>query len=806
MKPTRCIFNTGCIKALLLLSVCIALPVQARRVYIYGRVSDEAGQPVELATVNEERTLHSAMTNLKGEYSFTINSRSDTLNLIFRMIGHETRRRTLINPQDTVQLDILLPTLNYTLESVDVNATRRQTNGMQQINAQGLRFTADANGGSVESIIATQAGVSTHNELSSQYNVRGGNFDENSVYVNGTEILRPLLVRAGQQEGLSFINPDMVESIKFSTGGWGVSYGDRMSSVLDITYRKPQGFESVLTASLLGASAYVGAGNDKFSFSGSVRYKTTSYLLGTLDTKGEYDPSFLDYQTYMSWTPNTKWEIGLIGNAAVNKYNFTPSDRNTSFGTAKDPKHFKVYYEGWESDRFNTLFGALDVKRKEENSIYRFNLSAFQSHESESFDIISQYWLDEGESGSGLAVGTFMQHARNRLESKVITARISGMHETEKAGTIGWGAEYRFESVSDRMREWEMRDSAGYTLPYTQTGPMEMIYSLKSVQDLSNRRASAYLEDTYRFRIPAGIITLNAGVRASWWSWNNEFTVSPRLIAGFSPESNEDLTFRFSTGIYYQTPFYKEIKDTVNTGGVYEVRLNKDILSQRSIQFVLGGDYDFMALGRPFKFTTEIYYKKLDRLIPYNLDNVRIVYYGENCAHGYAAGIDMKLYGEFVPGTASWLTFSLMNTREKIGGKWLPRPTDQLYNLSLYFTDTFPRRDYWKMSLRCTLADGLPFGPTHSGREKQTFRAPAYKRVDIGLSYKIFDYSKHTHVYGRTGFFKDIWMGVDALNLLGINNVNSYYWITDISNTQFAVPNYLTGRQLNLRLIANIGK
>ena len=784
----------------------MALPVQARRVYIYGRVSDEAGQPVELATVNEERTLHSAMTNLKGEYSFTINSRSDTLNLIFRMIGHETRRRTLISPQDTVQLDVLLPTLNYTLESVDVNATRRQTNGMQQINAQGLRFTADANGGSVESIIATQAGVSTHNELSSQYNVRGGNFDENSVYVNGTEILRPLLVRAGQQEGLSFINPDMVESIKFSTGGWGVSYGDRMSSVLDITYRKPQGFESVLTASLLGASAYVGAGNDKFSFSGSVRYKTTSYLLGTLDTKGEYDPSFLDYQTYMSWTPNTKWEIGLIGNAAVNKYNFTPSDRNTSFGTAKDPKHFKVYYEGWESDRFNTLFGALDVKRKEENSIYRFNLSAFQSHESESFDIISQYWLDEGESGSGLAVGTFMQHARNRLESKVITARISGMHETEKAGTIGWGAEYRFESVSDRMREWEMRDSAGYTLPYTQTGPMEMIYSLKSVQDLSNRRASAYLEDTYRFRIPAGIITLNAGVRASWWSWNNEFTVSPRLIAGFSPESNDNLTFRFSTGIYYQTPFYKEIKDTVNTGGVYEVRLNKDIRSQRSIQFVLGGDYDFMALGRPFKFTTEIYYKKLDRLIPYNLDNVRIVYYGENCAHGYAAGIDMKLYGEFVPGTASWLTFSLMNTREKIGGKWLPRPTDQLYNLSLYFTDTFPRRDYWKMSLRCTLADGLPFGPTHSGREKQSFRAPAYKRVDIGLSYKIFDYSKHTHVYGRTGFFKDIWMGVDALNLLGINNVNSYYWITDISNTQFAVPNYLTGRQLNLRLIANIGK
>ena len=785
--------------------VCITIPMQARRVYIHGRVYDEAGQPVELATVNEERTFHSAMTNLKGEYSFTINSQSDTLNLIFRMVGHETRRRTLISPQDTVQLNVMLPSLNYTLENVDISATRRQTNGMQQINAEGIRFNADANGGSVESIIATQPGVSTHNELSSQYNVRGGNFDENSVYVNGTEILRPLLVRAGQQEGLSFINPDMVESIKFSTGGWGVSYGDRMSSVLDITYRKPRGFESVLTASLLGASAYVGAGNDKFSFSGSIRYKTTGYLLGTLDTKGEYDPSFLDYQTYISWTPDTKWEIGLIGNAAVNRYNFTPTDRNTAFGTANDPKHFKVYYDGWESDRFNTLFGALEVKRKEENSTYRFNLSAFESHENESFDIVSQYWLDEAESDGSLAVGTFMQHARNRLKSKVLTARISGIHETLTAGTIGWGAEYRHESVSDYMREWEMRDSAGYTLPYTQTGPMEMIYALKSEQELSNNRASAYVEDTYRFRIPAGIISLNAGIRVSWWSWNNEFTVSPRLMAGFSPESNENLTFRFSTGIYYQTPFYKEIKDTVNAGGIYQVNLNKKIRSQRSLQFVLGGDYDFMALGRPFKFTTEIYYKKLDRLIPYNVDNVRIVYYGENCAYGYATGIDMKLYGEFVPGTASWLTFSLMNTRERIGGKWLPRPTDQLYNLSLYFTDTFPRRDYWKMSLRCSLADGLPFGPTHSGREKQTFRAPAYKRVDIGLSYKIFDYSKHPHVYGKSGFFKDIWMGVDCLNLLGINNVNSYYWITDISNTQFAVPNYLTGRQLNLRIIANLG-
>lgn len=793
-------------KLFLLLAVCMVLPLQARRVYIHGRVTDESGQPVELATVNEELTLHSAMTNLKGEYSFTVNTRTDTLNLVFRMIGHETRKRTLISPPDTVQLDIMLPSSNYTLENVDVTATRRRSDGMQDISASGLRFTADANGGSVESIIATQAGVSTHNELSSQYNVRGGNFDENSVYVNGTEILRPLLVRAGQQEGLSFINPDMVESISFSTGGFSVEYGDKMSSVLDINYRHPHGFESTLMASLLGASAYVGAGNDKFSFSGSVRYKTTRYLLGTLDTHGEYDPSFLDYQTYMSWTPNTKWEIGLIGNAAVNRYNFTPTDRTTTFGTAENPHTFKVYYEGWESDRFNTLFGALDIKRKEDKSVYRFNLSAFSSHESESFDILSQYWLDESGADNSLAVGSFMQHARNRLKSTVYTASLKGTHKTDMAGTIGWGLEYRHEEVQDRMREWEMRDSAGYTLPYTQTGPMEMIYSLKSDHGVSNNKAAAYIQDTYRFNTGMGLFTLNAGLRASWWSWNREVTVSPRLTVGFIPAFNEDFLFRLSTGVYYQTPFYKEIKDTVNTGGIYQVNLNRDIKAQRSMQVVLGADYDFRVYDRPFKFTTEVYYKKLDRLIPYNLDNVRMVYYGENCAHGYATGIDMKLYGEFVPGTASWITFSLMNTRENIGGKWLPRPTDQLYNLSLYFTDYFPRKENWKMSLRCSLADGLPFGPTHSGREKQTFRAPAYKRVDIGLSYKIFDYSKHPHIYGKSGFFKDIWMGVDALNLLGINNVNSYYWITDIQNIQHAVPNYLTGRQLNLRIIANIGK
>ena len=790
---------------LTILAVCMACGVQARRVRVSGRVTDENGQPVELATVNDERTMQSAVTDLRGEYKLIVTSPDDTLRLVFRMIGHETRIRQLAINADSMRIDVMLPTLNYTLGNVEVNANRRQTDGMQEISASGIRFNADVNGGSVESIISTQAGVSSHNELSSQYSVRGGNFDENSVYVNGTEILRPQLTRSGQQEGLSFIDPDMTGSIRFSTGGFGVEYADRMSSVLDITYRKPREFESTVTASLLGASAYVGTGGRHFSFAGSIRYKTTSYLLGTLDTRGEYDPSFLDCQTFMSWTPDDDWEVTLTGNIAANTYRFKPSDRTTSFGTVEDAHLFKVYYEGWESDVFNTMTGALDIRHSKGASEYRLNLSAFDSRERETFDILSQYWIDQEYTKTGQSIGSFMQHARNRLDTRVGTATFKATHRTDAAGTIGWGLEYRHEDVSDHSVEWEMRDSAGYTLPYDAAGgPIRMAYSLRSDNAVANSRTSAYIQDTYRFSLPVGLFSVNAGIRASWWSWNGRTTVSPRLMASYQPSWNDNLVFRLSAGVYHQAPFYKEMKDTVLTGGVWQVTLNPDIRSQRSIQVVLGGDYDFTVFDRPFKFTTEMYYKKLDRLIPYTLDNVRIVYSGNNNAHGYATGIDMKLFGEFVPRIPSWLTFSLMNTKECINGKWLPRPTDQLYNLSLYFSDTFPRYDYWKMSLRCCLADGLPFSAP--GSHENSFRAPAYRRIDIGLSYKVFDRDDRPHVYGQKRLFREIWAGVDCLNLPGINNVNSYYWISGVDGIQYAIPNYLTGRQLNLRLQASMGR
>lgn len=781
---------------LLLALSTFTVEMQAQRVYIYGNIYDENGQPVELATVNEEKSLAHSISNLQGDYSITV-SYSDTISLVFRMVGHEIRKRYLYNADDTVKLDVMLPNNGYSLQGVTISENRRQSDGMQTIEAQGIRLTPGANGGSVESIISTQAGVSSHNELSNQYNVRGGNFDENSVYVNGIEILRPILVRAGEQEGLSFINPDMIESIGFSTGGFNATYGDKMSSVLDITYRKPKGFESSLSGSLLGGSAFIGAGNDKFSFSGSARYKTNRYLLNTLDTEGEYNPSFFDYQTYLAWSPTDRWSIEFLGNIARNSYNFTPSTRNTSFGTAENIKSFTMYFDGWEQDYYNTMFGSLNINHRfNDNNSISLNTSFFNSQEEETFDIRSEYWLDDAGSEQLFSVGGFMDHARNYLTSNVATVALKGSHRNSKHH-IQWGAEIRDEYVNDKMREWELTDSSGYILPNNPNGPLDLTYSLYSNNSIESFRTSAYLQETFRQSLDIGFLTINAGVRASYWNWNKEMIVSPRLSIGFIPTFNDDLTFRLSSGIYYQSPFYKELKDTVMLNGIHTVQLNKKIKSQRSIQIVAGADYHFRVFDRPFKFTTELYYKRLDNLIPYSLDNVRIVYYGKNYADGYAAGLDLKLFGEFVPGTDSWVTFSLMKTEERINGKWFPRPTDQLYNFSLHLTDYFPGTDRWKMTLRGVMSDGLPFGPPHTDREKAIFRAPAYKRVDIGMAYDLLSNKN----YKMSKVFNNIWLSIDCLNLLGINNVCSYYWVTDTNNTKYGVPNYLTGRQLNITLL-----
>lgn len=775
-----------------------------QRVTIRGTVTDDKQNPIEIANVKAEGQAAGTITDLKGRYIFTCDSK-DSLVIVYSMIGYQTRKKTFKNPTDTITVNVKLPAMDYTLDGIEIVDEQRQMGGTQQIKTPDqMRLLPDASGNGIESIISTQAGVSSHNELSSQYNVRGGNFDENSVYVNGIEIYRPLLVRAGQQEGLSFLNPDMVGSIAFSTGGYEAKYGDKMSSVLDITYRKPKEFESTISASMLGGSVYIGYGNNKISISNSIRYKTNKYLLGTMDTKGEYEPKFLDYQTYIEWRPTPKISLSFIGNISHNKYNFTPTDRSTTFGTLQDAKEFKVYFDGWEKDLFNTVFGSfsLDYTINEYNKI-SLQTSAFSTNEEETYDITGEYWIDDINAEENMSVGRYMEHARNYLKADVQTVALKGVHFL-KSHDLRWGLEWKKEKVSDNQREWEMRDSAGYNIPQTGSA-IKPIYNLRSKVSSNSNHIKAYLQDTYKFTSSLGLISVNAGIRVSYWDWNKEVLFSPRASIGLVPKFNDKITFRLSTGVYYQVPFFKEMRDTVTTNGITSVTLNKDIKAQRSIHLVLGCDYRFKMFERPFMFTAEAYYKKLNNIIPYNVDNVRIVYYGENCAKGYATGIDMKLFGEFVPGTDSWITLSIMDTKEKInGGAAIPRPTSQKYNASLYFTDFFPGTDKWKMSLRGVFADGLPFGPPHTGREKHTFRAPAYKRVDIGMSYRLLNNSEK---YIRTGicqYIKNIWLGVDAFNLLDINNVNSYYWVSDIYNNSFAVPNYLTGRQINARILIEL--
>lgn len=772
--------------------------IAQQRCRIFGMLKDEEGSPLELATVRVKGQTAVTTTNLKGEYSIYCTSR-DTVTLVYSLIGYETRKRTLSHPQDSVRIDVMLPALGVnTLGTAIVKRQHIQTGTVQKIKPTDTHLMPSTTGNGIEEIIATQAGVSTHNELSSQYNVRGGSFDENCVYLNGVAVYRPLLVRSGQQEGLSIINSDMVESIGFSSGGFEARYGDRMSSVLDITYKRPEAFEAKAQGSMLGGGAYIGWGNKKLSLMTSVRYKTTRYLLGSMDTDGEYRPNFLDYQAYLSWRPNNRWTFDLIGNISDNHYNFEPEDRETKFGTMQDAKTFKVYFDGQEKDKFRTYFGSLSLTRHfNPNTYLALQFSTFATSEKETYDIQGEYWLNEATAQEQLGVGTYMEHARNRLKANVFNTGLK-FRTRLKGHTLQAGLNWQRESIEENAREWEMRDSMGFSLPHD-PDRLTLIYSQRSFNDISTNRFEAFAQDSWRFKTGLGLFNLTYGLRFSHWDWNKESLISPRASIGLLPSFSDHWTFRFATGFYYQAPFYKELRDTALVNGVSTVRLNQNIKSQRSIHFVLGGDYTFQLMNRPFKFTTEVYYKALSNLIPYTVDNVRVVYAGKNLSKGYATGIDFKIFGEFVPGTDSWLTFSLMSTKEKIGGKWIPRPTDQRYNINLYFTDYFPGTDRWRVTLKAALADGLPFGAPHSGLEKMNFRAPSYKRVDLGMSYRLIN-NEDKHLYGFGKLIKNAWLGIDAFNLLGINNVNSYYWITDITNTQYAVPNYLTGRQINVRL------
>ena len=784
---------------LLLLATAMYLTAQGQTFVLQGKVTDEKDNPIEFVSVTCARQGKVAFTSLKGNFTLTLNS-ADSVVIRFSMLGYRAKTKVLRRPRGRQTLRVALYPDVSTLGEVQVQGQKIQSGQTQELRTKDMKMAPSAGGNAVEELIQSQAGVSTHSELSSQYNVRGGSFDENSVYINNVEVFRPFLVRSGQQEGLSVINPDMVERIGFSTGGFAAKYGDKMSSALDITYRRPKRFEANVSASLLGASAYVGFATPKIAWANGLRYKTNKYLLGSLQENGEYRPNFLDYQTYLSYTPNKRWQIDFIGNISDSHYNFYPKDRSTAFGTMQNVMNFRVYFDGQEKDLFRTYFGSLSINRVFSPTT-RLSLiaSAYSTKERETYDIQGQYWLTQTESSENMAVGTYFEHARNYLQAHVENVKLMlsskvKKHDVEAAITL------KREHIKENSTEYEMRDSAGYNIPHT-GADLYMIYSMRARNRLDATRTEAYVQDTWRFTSgtdsAATLYTLNYGLRMSHWNFNGETILSPRVSVGIIPAFNQNVTLRFATGLYYQAPFFKELRDTTTYNNITVAELNHKIKSQRSIHFVAGYDYRFNSMNRPFRFSAEAYYKILQNLIPYSVNNVKVVYYGDNVCSGHAAGIDLKLYGEFVPGTDSWISLSLMNTQMKLNGRSMPLPTDQRWSMNLFFTDYFPGTTKWKMALKLAYADGLPFSAPHREMERNSFRAPAYKRADIGMSYRLLDNESRS----KKVPFKNIWLGIDCLNLLGINNVNSYYWITDVTNQQYAVPNYLTGRMLNGRIL-----
>lgn len=787
----------------LLLTVCTLLPAVAQNVKISGKILDQEDKPIEFGTVRIAGTAVGTNTNLDGAYTLSIAPR-DTLELVYTAIGYRTVKRTLIDAKGELTINVKMLPEDHMLDEVQVQGYRPNSQGMQHVDVDNLRVSPDVSGGSVESVIGTMAGVVQNNEMSSQYQVRGGSFDENSVYINGIELYRPQLISNGQQEGLSVINPDMVGAINFSTGGFSARYSDKMSSVLDITYREPQAFEGAVSASLMGGSIMIGQNSGKFSQMHGARLKKNNSLLSSLDSKGEYDPTFFDYQLNMTYKPSEKISVNLLGNINLNHYNFKPHDRETSFGIADDVKKFKVYFDGEEKDRFETYLGALSVTwRPSQAFTLQTGGGAFLTNELVSYDISGEYWLDQaGTSGNGgvggeQGVGKYMEHSRNRLRASVLQFWTNARTQIGRQN-LSIGLQYQHETFRDRSREWEWRDSAGYSLPTAPPG-VHLLYNLSSRQDVVTNRIAFFAQDTYYLNTDAAFLTFNAGVRVSYWDFNKETLISPRFNFSLNPAAHDRWTFRAAFGWYYQSPFFKEYRQAVQDDlGNGSVVLNRDIKSPRSIQVILGTDYTFRALDRPFKLTAEAYYKNIARMISYEYDNLKVNYSGANDSKGYIMGLDLRFFGQFVEGSDSWVSFSLMKTQQDLAGKKMPMPSDHRYSVALFFTDYFPKFPKLKFALRGIFSDGLTMVPPRQTRDKVWFRAPAYKRVDIGLSYQIVGSPKGEEL--RRGWLKDLTIGLDLFNLFDISNVSSYYWITDVNNIQYAVPNYLTRRQLNVRL------
>lgn len=797
-----------------------------------GTVTDDTGVPVENMTVIAVDQNVSTFTNHYGQFTMQLPS-GVNIRLLFQQFSY---RDTLITIQlhsgEVRNLSVVLPAQASSLEMVSIRAESEQ--GYVSVNPK-LSFQMPSPGGGMESIIKMLPGTYSTNELSSQYNVRGGNYDENLIFVNDIQIYRPFLIRNAQQEGMSFVNTDLAGNVIFSAGAFDAKYGDKISSVLDVQYKTPSQYGGSVSASFLGATAHAeGCVNDRFSFLIGARFKSNTYLLKSMETKGDYKPRFFDTQMLLKWDITKKFDISFLGNLSRNKYLYQPFDRETDFGTMQEMVRCTVFFDGQEVDTYENYLGGLTFAyHPNDKDLYKLILSSYFSKESETYDIQSQYFLNEikpdlgtgeVELGDARGYGTFLEHARNHIRSVVSAANLIGEHQLPHYNTLSWGLKAQNEIIHDQIKEWTMRDSSGYSLPFLHSDigiglplddPARILdiagsNYLVSANDLNTFRFTGYVQDSWK--IDGDSLTrfiLNGGLRFHYWTFNpKEFTVSPRLAFSYHPRWQHDWTFALRTGLYYQPAFYREMRLPDGT-------LNHDIRSQRSYQIVASSAYNFLIWKRPFKFTTEVYYKYMDHLISYTLDNVRITYSGRNDAVGYATGIEMKLSGEFIRGLESWVAVSLMKTAEDIIGDYyyddngqlvepgyIPRPTDQRASFNIFFQDHVPGFPQFRVHLNFVFATPMPYSAPNAPAYLRMKGDSWYRRVDLGFSFMFLEQSRdrmqHKSKFLRS--IKNAGVYVEAFNLLDINNISSYFWVTDIENHQFRVPNYLTGRLINVKL------
>ena len=791
--------------------------------WLQGVVTDSLNRPIALATVVLENGAYVAV-NEEGFYRIEMQSNLPQRVSVKAYNYRSESFRIALKSGETKRKDVQLSLLS--LKEYRLEERRKEDLSVVEIQVQDVQ-AMPVPGDALVALIRQQGiGVAAGNELSSGYSVRGGNYDENLTYVNGMEVYRPFLARSGQQEGLSFVNPDMVESIEFSAGGFEARFGDKMSSVLNVAYRKPTLFRADAALGFLGGSLHVEDAifHNRLKYNIGYRYKSNNYLLSGLDTRGDYQPVFQDLQAFVAYDPHENWEFSFFGSFSDNNYRVIPDNRQTQFGHIQEAKQLNVYFDGQESTRFQVGSGAFAVKWTPQNSEHRVYANAFRTVEEENFDVQGQYFLGEIENDLGspnfgevvntTGYGTFLNHARNRMEGNVWAAGYSGEHRINKKRLewVGlWGAEYRRESIKDRLSEWSLLDSSGYLLPFT--GPADLnSMELDEVRNtnsvLESQRIQGFVQSRSKFMLPdSSSLLFSAGLRAHWWDYNAQLLLSPRVQLGLRPNWKSRFLFRVSGGLYYQAPFYRELRDL-------DGALQQGVRAQQSWHAVVGMDYQFKWWGRPFKLTAEAYYKPLFDLNPYKIDNVRIRYFANNLAQGYATGLDVKLNGEFIPGLDSYVSLGILNTMEDIVGDqvigpggnpvdygFIPRPTDQLLNVGIFFQDELPGLERFRVHLNLLFGSQLPFGPPSDIRAADTLRSPFYRRVDIGFSFVFLEANRpkvnQSHI-------RTFWASMEFFNLLDINNTISYLWIRDVSGRRYAVPNYLTPRLINLKLVLQL--